>query len=110
MTQSDLILIYVPCGTEDEATALANALIEKGLIACANIHASRSLYRWEGSLVDEEEQILLCKTTQSSADPAEALIKEMHSYELPCILRLRPDHVNPEYAAWVVGETSTVTA
>ena len=33
-----LTLLYVPCGSEAEALALGHALVDAGLIACANLH------------------------------------------------------------------------
>lgn len=101
-----LILIYVPCGSEDEAATLAKALLERRLVACANIHHSRSLYWWEGKMADETEYILLCKTASSRAEAVESLIRKLHSYDIPCILRLEPTHVNPDYQSWVAGEVS----
>ena len=94
-------LIYVPCGSEEEAVAICSALLERSLVACGNIIASRSLYRWEGQQSDEVEHILICKTVPALADQVEAAVKELHSYTLPCILRFVPALVNDDYAAWV---------
>ena len=103
---NEIVLSYVPCASEEEAASLAGGLLEKRLIACANIHETRSLYWWDGKLTDEMEHILLCKTTRARVRAAEDLIRELHSYDLPCILRLQPAQVNPEYAAWVSGEVT----
>ena len=99
-----LVLLYVPCGSEDEALRIGRALIEQKLIACANIYPSRSLYRWKGEIADEREHLLLCKTAQSRAEAARHAIGQMHSYDLPCVIRIEPDGVNHEYHKWVVGE------
>ena len=105
MDQADgLVMLYVPCGSEDAAISLARSLIEKRLIACANVYDSRSLYRWEGKIADEREQVLICKTARSRAAAAEREIKEAHSYDIPCIIRIEPASVNHEYVKWVIGE------
>ena len=98
-----VVLIYCPCGSEEEAVRIGRALLDRRLIACANIHESRSLYFWKGELADEKELILMCKTTVSRADAAERAIRDMHSYEIPCILRLEPAKVNDDYTKWVFG-------
>ncbi len=103
----DLILLYVPCGSEEEATGIARALLEERLIACANVYPSRSLYRWQGKVADEIEHVLICKTSKSRANAAEKRILDMHSYELPCVLQIQPAGVNHAYARWVVGEVSS---
>jgi periplasmic divalent cation tolerance protein len=99
-----ITILYVPCGSEDEAAMIASTLLSERLIACANIHRSRSLYRWEATLVDEIEFVLYAKTTQARAATAGVRIGELHSDEIPCILTIRPDSVSRDYARWVTGE------
>ena len=100
-SDAGLVLLYVPCGSEDEALGLARALVEARLITCANLHPIRSVYRWEGRVVDEAEVVLLAKTTADQATAAEAEIRRRHSYEVPCILRLPTAGVNADYLAWI---------
>jgi periplasmic divalent cation tolerance protein len=95
-----LALLYVPCGSEAEALGLGRALVDAGLIACANLHPIRSIYRWEGRVVDEAEVVLLAKTPASQVAAAEAEIQRRHTYSTPCILRLPTAGVNPDYLAW----------
>lgn len=105
MAQGDgLVMLYVPCGSEDEAMSLARSLIEKRLIACANVYESRSLYRWEGKLAEEREHVLICKTARSRAEAAQREIRQSHSYDVPCIIQIEPASVNHEYTKWVIGE------
>lgn len=101
-------MLYVPCGSEAEAVELARKLLDEQLIACANIYASRSLYRWQGRVADEVEHVLVCKTLASRSDLASGRVAELHSYELPCILRVVPARANDEYYSWVAGEVSAV--
>jgi periplasmic divalent cation tolerance protein len=101
-----LTLLYVPCGSEAEALALGRALAGAGLIACANLHAIRSIYRWEGRVVDEPEVVLLAKTPAGHLAAAEAEIRRRHSYATPCILRLPTAGVNADYLAWAQAAVS----
>lgn len=96
-----VVLLYVPCGSEEEAARLARALLEDRLIACANVYASRSFYAWKGDVVDEPEQVMVCKTTPSRAAAAEKRVRRLHSYDLPCVLRMEEVEANRDYAAWV---------
>ncbi len=99
-------MLYVPCGSESEATIVASRLLQERLIACANIYASRSLYNWKGELSDEHEQVLIGKTLKSRAEKAVTLVKELHSYETPCILSLVPARANDEFYAWARAEVT----
>lgn len=107
--QDRVVLLYVPCGSEEEAVRLGTALINERLIACANILESRSLYRWNGAITDEREKVLLCKTIASRADAAQRQVVEMHSYEVPCVLRLEPASVSHDYAKWIFSEVYGIT-
>jgi periplasmic divalent cation tolerance protein len=111
MTNNEqVVIMYVPCGGDEEAATIARALLREGLIACANIYASRSLYRWQGEVADETEYVLFAKTTASQADTAARLVEQLHSYDIPAIVTIRADSVNDAYAAWVAGELSNSTS
>ena len=105
-TTAQIALIYVPCGSEEEATRIAANLIEERLVACGNIYRSRSIYHWEGEMRDEEEHVLLCKTTSGRVDAARRRVLELHSYEVPCVLKIEGAEANWGYAMWVAGEVA----
>jgi periplasmic divalent cation tolerance protein len=100
----DIVLLYVPCGSEEEAVNISTQLLERGLIACANIYESRSLYQWEGKIADEREKVLICKTVQARSRAARTAILELHSYSVPCVITIEPEEVNSAYAGWIRGE------
>ena len=104
-----LVMLYVPCGGESEAAQIASRLLVERLIACANIHVSRSLYRWKGDVADEQEHVLICKTLASRSEAAVALIKKLHSYEVPCLLTVIPAHANDEFYLWAHSEMAGQT-
>jgi periplasmic divalent cation tolerance protein len=99
--------LYVPCGSEEEAAALARELLSERLIACGNIYPSRSLYIWDGALADDTEYVLFAKTTIFRAATAALRIEELHSYEVPCVVTLAPAAANLAYSRWVAGQVST---
>lgn len=101
-----IMLLYVTCGSEDEARAIASALVEEGLAACANIlPGMRSLYRWEGAVQEEGETVLLLKTDAALAERATARAVALHSYDCPCVVALPVAAGNPAFLDWVTAET-----
>lgn len=95
-------LIYVSCKNEEEASLIAKKLLELELIACANIFPRiKSLYEWKGSLCQEEESVLILKTQSKKFEIIESEIKELHSYECPCILKLNIDDGNKAFLNWI---------
>jgi periplasmic divalent cation tolerance protein len=105
----EIAILYVPCGSEEEARRIAAALIQERFIACANIVISRSLYMWEGMLADEQEHILFCKTAVAAVEAAQARIEQLHSYDVPCIVSWKPQSVNGRYAEWVLSQVDAST-
>lgn len=99
-----LVLLYVPCGSEEEAASIASALLSEHLIACANMYTSRSLYRWQGSIADEQEFVLICKTLASRSDAARQRIETLHSYDVPCVLEVIPAMANEAFYKWAATE------
>lgn len=95
------LLVQVSAGSEEQATMLARAAVERALVACAQILPIRSCYRWEGKIVEEHEWLILMKTTESAYDRLEQVIKELHSYEIPEILALPIARGLPAYLEWV---------
>lgn len=55
-TDDPLVMLYVPCGGETEAKELATRLLDERLIACANLYASLSLYRWHGETAESKSK------------------------------------------------------
>jgi periplasmic divalent cation tolerance protein len=100
-SEQDVTLVYTVCATEDEARAIARTVVREGLAACANIWPLRSVYLWQGELVDEAETALLLKTVAARAEDVFARVGDLHSYELPCLLQFRPEAAEAGYAGWI---------
>jgi periplasmic divalent cation tolerance protein len=81
-------------------------LVEERLAACANIIGPvRSLYWWEGKLQDEPEAICLCKTRADLVARLAQRVKELHSYECPCVVAVPIVGGNPAFIEWIARET-----
>ena len=108
---TDIRILYVPCASEDAARDLAMSLLDRRLIACANIYPSRSIYRWKGRVSDETEYVVFAKTTAELAHDAAAAAEQLHMYDTPCVLVIEPAFANAAYSGWVnseVGERAGV--
>ena len=97
-----LLVVLTTVGSFEEGSRIARELVERRLAACVNILPGiRSVFRWEGQVQEEAEQLLLSKTTRERFDALCACIRELHSYDVPEILALPATDVAPAYAAWV---------
>ena len=97
--------IYITTKDEDEAKKIGRTLVEEKLAACVNIHPIKSIYRWEGAIQEENEIAMLAKTKAVLADEVIERVKELHSYEVPCIVSLPIEKGNPAYLEWIKEST-----
>ena len=96
-------LVLTTVGADFDARALAHALVEARVAACVNIvPAIHSVYRWEGKVMDDAEQILVIKTTQDRvADLREALFAR-HPYDVPEFVVMPIAETSDAYGAWLL--------
>lgn len=102
----DFCMVYITCKDTEEADSIAHHLLERHLVACANIYPIRSLYWWKGEIQREGEVAVIMKTR---CDNREQIIKEVlaiHSYEVPCVEFISIKDGNPGYLEWIGKETS----
>lgn len=100
------VLLYVTAGDADSAAEIGRALVEERLVACANVIPQvRSFYRWEGTIHDESEAVLIAKTEETRAEAATARIKALHAYDLPCVVVLPIAGGNHDFLRWIEKET-----
>src|SRR5688572_5451395 len=99
---SDFIFIYITCATQGEAREIGTKLVEEKLAACVNVFPSMtSIYKWEDRLEETEEAVMIVKTWRQHFKAIEAKVKEMHSYETPCICAIPVEAGNPEFLEWI---------
>ncbi|MBI3418509.1 MAG: divalent-cation tolerance protein CutA [Proteobacteria bacterium] len=103
---SEIIFIYIPCSSLDEAKKIGRALVEERLAACANVfNGPHSIYHWEGKVEEANEALLIAKTRAAHYDRVAARARALHSYKIPCIAALPVQQLNEAYAAWILKET-----
>ena len=59
------------------------------------------MYWWQGKIEEINEAVLLCKTFQKNLPALKKKVKELHSYETPCIKAIDADELNPDYIKWM---------
>ena len=97
--------IYIIAKDEEEAKRIGKTLIKEKLAACVNIHPIKSIYRWEGQIQEEDEVAMFVKTKSELANKVIKRVKELHSYEVPCIVCLPIEKGYPDYLKWIEEST-----
>jgi periplasmic divalent cation tolerance protein len=101
MNAIDCILIYVTCKDKTQAIEIGNALVKEKLCACVNIYPIESIYHWDNEIIHDQEITMICKSTQSNYIDIENRIKNLHSYENPCIISFKILEGSSEYLKWI---------
>lgn len=101
------VFVYVTAKDRAQALAIGRSLVEERLVACVNVLDSvRSLYWWEGKVQEEEEALFVAKTRSELMEKVVARVKELHSYQVPCVVALPVAAGNPDFLDWITAETS----
>jgi periplasmic divalent cation tolerance protein len=99
---AEYVQVLTTVGSEEEATRIADTLLELRLAACVQtIGPIVSRYRWQGTLEEEREWQLLAKTEAGLYPEVEAAIRAAHSYEQPEILAIPVLAGSSGYLSWV---------
>ncbi len=102
---TDKIVVLSACSSPEEAQRLARGLVEKRLAACVNIvPGARSVYRWKDAIEEEEEVLLVIKTSRALLDDLRSEIERLHSYEVPEVIAMQVVGGSERYMAWLDRE------
>jgi len=99
---TDKVVIFVTAGSRDECKKIARHLVETRLAACVNISQPiESVYRWQGQIAEEEEFLLIIKSTRELFPEIKTEISKIHSYHTPEIICLPIIDGSRNYLQWI---------
>jgi periplasmic divalent cation tolerance protein len=91
----------------DRARAIAEALVERALAACVNVvPLVHSVYRWQGAIEQDDEALLVVKTTRAAVAALTDVLTELHPYENFELVALGVQDGAPAYLDWISGSVS----
>jgi periplasmic divalent cation tolerance protein len=95
-------LVLTTASSFEESKKIARELVEFRLAACVNIIPRiESVYRWQGKVEEEQEFLLLIKTTESACAQVCEAIQRLHSYEVPECIALSIEDGGATYLKWI---------
>ena len=97
-------VVLTTADSSELAERLARGLVERRLAACVNVVGPvRSVYRWQGEVVCDEERLLVIKTSALRLPALTEAIRELHTYEVPEVLALAVESGDRGYLDWLAG-------
>jgi len=99
---TDKILVLVTCGNAREAEEIARSLIERRLAACVNVLPGLiSWYWWENKLTQDQEILLIIKSSREVFGELEKEVLRLHSYAVPEVVALSIVEGSMNYLGWI---------
>lgn len=100
------LFVYMTAASEAEAGRIADDLVHRRLAACVNIlQPMRSVYLWKGEICNSREIPLVAKTDDDLFDALAARVRELHSYETPCIVAFPIAKGTSDFLTWITEST-----
>jgi periplasmic divalent cation tolerance protein len=95
-----VVLVTVP--NNSKAKKIADYLLSKKLIACANIVSGvDSIFWWQGKIDKAKESLMILKTQKNLFNKLVVAIKSKHPYSVPEIIALPIISGNKDYLDWI---------
>jgi periplasmic divalent cation tolerance protein len=94
-------IIYITAGDMTQARKIGRTLVGERLAACVNIFPITSIFRWKDTIDEANEFAILVKTRSDKVKEIEKRVKEIHSYEVPCVVSFNMSEGSSDYLNWI---------
>ncbi len=99
---SDVRVCLSTIDNRENAEKLANQLVSRQLAACVNIvPGATSVYRWQDAVHQEQECVLIIKTTAQALPWLKDALSDLHPYDVPEFVVLDVSDGAMTYLDWV---------
>ena len=100
----EFIFAYITAKDKEQALSIGEKLIEERLAGCVNVFDNMtSIYEWEGEVRTDGEAVLIAKTASEKFSSLAARVKELHTYDCPCIASIPVINGSPQYLQWLTA-------
>ncbi|MCX9013313.1 MAG: divalent-cation tolerance protein CutA [Candidatus Methanoperedens sp.] len=94
-------LVYITAGDMEEARKIGKKLVEERLAACVNFFPVTSIFRWKGLIDEANEVAIIAKTTSGKVKDIDKRVKELHSYDVPCVVSFNMEEGSKDFLDWI---------
>jgi periplasmic divalent cation tolerance protein len=103
----EILVVFVTAANPEEAAKISESAVKSRQAACATTFpVVRSVYWWEGKLLNDQESVVMLKTTSERFEALQKTIRAVHSYKVPEIIAVPVTNGLPQYLEWVQAETA----
>ena len=102
------LVIYTTFPSLETAETVASALLDRSLIACANIlPGMTAIDAWQGQRHRDSEVVMILKTRAALAETVIAATRARHPSDNPAIITLTPTGGSADFFAWIASQTAS---
>ena len=102
MNPAQFVVVLTTFPADEDAGALARALVTERLAACVNVlPPMSSTYRWQDNVEVVSEHQLIIKTLSASVESLKVRLNELHPYDVPELLVIPVGDGAPTYLEWL---------
>jgi periplasmic divalent cation tolerance protein len=98
------LVILVTASSETQARRIARKLLQRKLAACVNFVPVESMFLWKSMIQEEEEVLMIIKTTTEMFDELMSAVKSVHTYDTPEIIGMPIVLGATDYLKWITDE------
>lgn len=97
----EFVELILTCASWQEAQKIADHLLEKKLIACAEFIESHSKYIWKNKIEDAKEVTIFMQSIATYFKNIEAEVTKLHSYETFVLRQIPLSLVSSDAVKWL---------
>ena len=98
-------IVYMTAANEDEALRIGRTLVAERLAACINVLGTiTSVYEWNGAVEEATETAFIAKTDANRLESLTERVRELHSYDVPCVVALPISGGNGDFLNWITSQ------
>lgn len=102
----EFCIVMTTFENEEQAGEIIEAVLSGKKAACIQTFNIKSHYVWKGEICKESELLVWFKTRTSLYEELKDLIKKLHPYETPEIIKIDISDGEKKYLDWINSVTS----
>lgn len=102
---AEFSILVTTIDSDEKAREIAKAALAARLAACVQIFPIQSHYEWKGEMREDAEIMIQMKIRTRDYAELAALVRRLHSYDVPEILRFDIAEGDAAYLDWIAETT-----
>lgn len=98
-------IVLTTTNNDDNKNQIIEALLSQQLAACIQEMPITSHYVWQDEVCHDGETLLIIKSRTSLYAQVEEVIRQLHNYEVPQIVKLEIKAGFNPYLSWIAANT-----